>query len=192
MLDTRARARLLTARERRRSSLFTSATDSGGDAETVNTLRQAAKGASNRGAPDVAVTYLQRALAEPPSPELEPQLVHELGKAALSAGKLEIAIEQLGRATRDFADGPLRAKAANALGSALFLANRPEEAMTDLTAVIDELPEGEREQGLRLQATRWVAVRGALRSGVVSRQPGSGSSSRPVGHGRSGSGCRSQ
>ena len=32
--------------------------------------------------------------------------------------------------------------------------------MTDLTAVIDELPESEREQGLRLQATRWAAVRG--------------------------------
>ena len=31
----------------------------GGNAETVNTLRQAAKGARNRGAPDVAVTYLQ-------------------------------------------------------------------------------------------------------------------------------------
>jgi DNA-binding CsgD family transcriptional regulator len=138
------------------------ATNPGGDAETVNTLRQAAKGAGNRGAPDVAVTYLQRALAEPPSPELEPLLVHELGKAALSAGELEMAIEQLGRATRDLADGRLRAEAANALGSALFLAHRPEEAMTDLTSVINELPESEREQGLRLQATRWVAVRGSV------------------------------
>jgi hypothetical protein len=33
--------------------------------------------------------------------------------------------------------------------------------MTDLTAVIDELPESQREQGLRLQATRWAAVRGS-------------------------------
>jgi len=138
------------------------ATHPGGDAETVNTLRQAAKGASNRGAPDVAVTYLQRALAEPPSPELEPVLVHELGRAALSAGELGIAIEQLRQATRDLADGRLRAEAADALGSALFLAHRPEEAMTDLTSVINELPEGEREQGLRLQATRWVAVRGSV------------------------------
>ncbi len=121
------------------------ATHPGGDGETVNTLRQAAKGASNRGAPDVAVTYLRRALAEPPSPELEPVLVHELGRAALSAGEFGIAIEQLRQATRDLADGRLRAEAANALGSALFLAHRPEEARTDLTAVIDELPESERE-----------------------------------------------
>jgi DNA-binding CsgD family transcriptional regulator len=138
------------------------ATHPGGDAATVNTLRQAAKGASNRGAPDVAVTYLRRALAEPPSPELEPVLVCELGRAALSAGELGMAIEQLRRATRDLADGRLRAEAANALGSALFLAHRPAEAMADLTAVIDELPDSEREQGLRLQATRWVAVRGSV------------------------------
>ena len=138
------------------------ATHPGGDADTVNTLRQAAKGASNRGAPDVAVTYLQRALAEPPAPELEPVLVHELGRAALSAGELGTAIEQLRQATRDLADGRLRAEAANALGSALFLAHRPEEAMTDLTAVIDELPDSEREQGLRLQTTRWAAARGSV------------------------------
>ena len=73
-----------------------------------------------------------------------------------------MAIEQLRQATRDLADGRLRAEAANALGSALFLAHRPEEAMTDLTAVIDELPESEREQGLRLQATRWAAARGSV------------------------------
>jgi tetratricopeptide (TPR) repeat protein len=138
------------------------ATRPSGDAETVSTLRQAARGARNRGAPDVAVTYLQRALAEPPSPELEPVLVHELGKAALSAGELGMAIEQLRQATRDLADARLRAEAANALGSALFLAHRPEEAMTDLTAVINALPESEREQGLRLQATRWAAVRGSI------------------------------
>jgi DNA-binding CsgD family transcriptional regulator/tetratricopeptide (TPR) repeat protein len=138
------------------------ATHPGGDADTVNTLREAAKGASNRGAPDVAVTYLQRAIAEPPVPELEPVLVHELGRAALSAGELGTAIKQLRQASRDLPDGRLRAEAANALGSALFLAHRPEEAMTDLTKVIDELPNSEREQGLRLQTTRWAAVRGSV------------------------------
>jgi DNA-binding CsgD family transcriptional regulator len=133
----------------------------GGNAATVKTLRQAAIHATTRGAPEVAVTYLQRALAEPPSPGLEPQLVHALGKAALSAGELELAVEQLRRATRELADWGLRAEAANALGSALMLTNRSEEALTDLTAVINELPESEREHGLRLQATRSAAVRGA-------------------------------
>jgi tetratricopeptide (TPR) repeat protein len=110
-----------------------------GDAETVKTLRRAAEDASCRGAPDVAVTYLRRALAEPPPPELEPELVHELGRAALSAGDLELAIQRLRQATRQLDEG--RAEGANALGSALFLADRPEEALTDLTPVIDELSE---------------------------------------------------
>jgi DNA-binding CsgD family transcriptional regulator len=132
------------------------------NAKTVSMLRQAARDARNRGAPDVAVTFLQRALAEPPPPELGPVVVHELGRAALSAGQLDLAIAQLRRAIRGLADGRSRAEAANALGSALFLAHRPEEAMTDLTTAIDELPESEREQGLRLQATRWTAVRGSV------------------------------
>ena len=138
------------------------ATGPGGNAEAVNTLRQAAKGARNRGAPEVAVKYLQRALAEPPSADLEPEVAYELGKAALSAGELELAIDKLRQATRDFTDGRLHAEAANALGSALFLAQRPEQAMTDLTAVIDELPASEHEHGLRLQATRWAAARGSV------------------------------
>src|SRR4029078_12298985 len=103
-----------------------------------------------------------RSLGAPPSPELRPVLVHELGRAALRAGELDVAIEQLRLATRNLADEHLRAEPANALGSALFLAHRAEEAMTDLTSVIDELPESEREHGLRLQATRWVAVRGSV------------------------------
>ena len=146
------------------------ATHPRGDAETVNTLREAARAARNRGAPDVAVTYLQRALAEPPSPQLEPALVHEVGAAALSAGQLEVAIEQLQRATRELADWATRAEAANALGSALFLANRPDEAMADLTAAINEFPATEREHGLLLQATRWVAARNstAVRRGLQS------------------------
>jgi DNA-binding CsgD family transcriptional regulator len=80
--------------------------------------------------------------------------------AALSAGDLELAIENLRQATRNLGDERLRADAASALGSALFLADRPEEAMSELTDLISALPESEREQGLRLQATRWAAVRG--------------------------------
>jgi DNA-binding CsgD family transcriptional regulator len=155
-------ARLLTSAEETpdRIAAHLLATHPGGNAETVQTLREAARDARNRGAPDVAVTYLQRALAEPPSIELEPVIAHELGTAALSAGKLELATEKLRQATRNLAEGRLRAEAASALGSALFLADRPEEAMTDLTALINALPESEHEQGLRLQATRWAAVRG--------------------------------
>ena len=103
-----------------------------------------------------------------------------------------MAIEQLRQATRDLADGRLRAEAANALGSALFLAHRPEEAMTDLTSAINALPESERDQGLRLQATRWAAVRGSV--AVWRRLQATGERfvvTSSQARGRSGSGCKS-
>src|SRR5262249_28688732 len=121
------------------------ATYAGRDPQTVSTLRQAAADATRRGAPDGAVTYLQRALAQPSSPDLEPTIRYQLGNAALSAGNLDLAVIELRRATRELADDGIRADAANALGSALFLANRPDEAMTDLTRVINELPASNRE-----------------------------------------------
>ena len=161
LLHERAARLLLAASEAPdRIAVHLLATHPDGDAETVGTLRRAARDARNRGAPDVAVTYLQRALAEHCAPELEPVLSYELGSAAISAGELELAVEQLRQATRDADDPGLRAEAANAFGSALFLVDRPEEAMTELTAIIDALPASEHEQGLRLQATRWAAVRG--------------------------------
>jgi DNA-binding CsgD family transcriptional regulator len=130
--------------------------------ETVVTLRRAATSASGRGAPEAAVAYLRRALAEPPPAELLAAVAHELGAAALRAADLTTAIEQLRAATRGLSDGRARAEAAAALGSALLLAQRPEEAMDDLSAVIDALPDSEREQGLRLQATRLAATRTSL------------------------------
>jgi DNA-binding NarL/FixJ family response regulator/TolA-binding protein len=129
---------------------------------TVETLRRAAAEASGRGAAEVAVTYLRRALEEPPAAELRPVLAYELGVATLRAGELEMAIERLREATRGLPRGRARARAANALGSALFLTRRPDEATAELTVAIDGLPDSEREEGLRLQATRLVAARGSI------------------------------
>ena len=145
-----------------RLALHLLATQPRGDAGTVATLRRAAADAAARGAADVAATYLRRALAEPPPSELTGAVAHELGAAALRAGELDTAIEQLRDATRTLADPHERAQAAGALGSTLFLAYRADEAVAALTAMIDELPESEREQGLRLQATRWTAARASL------------------------------
>jgi DNA-binding CsgD family transcriptional regulator/tetratricopeptide (TPR) repeat protein len=133
-----------------------------GDGQTVETLRRAAALASGRGAPEVAVTYLNRALEEPPAGELQAVLAYELGLAALRAGELQPALEGLREAMRGLPRGRMRAEAANALGTALFLAQGPDEAFAELSAAIDELPESAREQGLRLQVTRLVAARGSL------------------------------
>jgi DNA-binding CsgD family transcriptional regulator len=138
------------------------ASDPRGDEDAAAVLRAAADGARRRGANEVAATYLRRALAEPPAAELLPELAHELGAAALRAGDLATAIEQLREATRGLSDQHARAQAAAALGSSLFLAYRPDEAVAELGSAIDGLSEGGREQGLRLQATRWTAARASL------------------------------
>jgi DNA-binding CsgD family transcriptional regulator len=52
-----------------------------GEAWVVEALRRAAREALARGAPEAAVTYLRRAMAEPPGPELRLEVLMELGRA---------------------------------------------------------------------------------------------------------------
>ena len=58
-----------------------------GARETVSTLREAATSAVGGGAPEAAVTYLLRALAEPPSADVQAGLRYELGVAGWLAGR---------------------------------------------------------------------------------------------------------
>ena len=60
-------------------------TDAVGDPETVTRLRSAGAVALRRGAPDVAVVYLERALREPPVAGERSVVTHELGRAELLA-----------------------------------------------------------------------------------------------------------
>jgi hypothetical protein len=57
------------------------------DRWVVEQLSTAARAAAASGAPDCAATYLQRALAEPPSPPTRPGLQLELGLAEFSSGQ---------------------------------------------------------------------------------------------------------
>jgi DNA-binding CsgD family transcriptional regulator len=133
-----------------------------GERRTAETLRLAGAGASARGAPDAAVAYLSRALAEPSPDELAPLIEHELGAAALRAGDLDTAIVHLRAAASQIENVERRAEAAEDLGSALFLGFNPAETVSALSEVIESLPDGAREQGLRLQAVRWTAARASL------------------------------
>src|SRR5262249_44921613 len=115
-----------------------------GDPEAVRILREAADGARRRGAAEVTVADLRRALREPPPAEQEPELSFELGAAELRAVDVEPAIEHLRRAARGL-DGPARAFAAAELGSALAFTNRPEEGVAALNDAIAALDGDERE-----------------------------------------------
>jgi DNA-binding CsgD family transcriptional regulator len=95
------------------------ATVPAGDGWTVEQLRGAAREAAARGAPESGAAYLRRALAEPPSPEVEVGVLLELGLAEFSAGQpdwhdhLQVAVESAGDDTTRIAAALLFA---NALG----------------------------------------------------------------------------
>ena len=75
------------------------ATDPAGDDRVAGSLLSAARTATANGAPDSAVAYLRRALAEPPSGRLRPDVLLELGFAESyaadpqAAAHLEAALE---------------------------------------------------------------------------------------------------
>ena len=133
-----------------------------GDPQTVDVLRRAARTARQRGAADVAATYLRRALAEPPDATLTPELTLELGSSALGAGDIDTAVEQLSGAGRMPVSVTVRAAAAAELGTALTLTDRPAEAVRALTEAIQALPASERELGLFLQGTRCFTAASSL------------------------------
>ena len=133
-----------------------------GDPQTVDVLRLAARTARQRGAADVAATYLRRALAEPPDATMTPELTLELGSSALAAGDIDTAVEHLSGAGRMPVSVTVRAAAAAELGTALTLTDRPAEAVRALTEAIQALPASERELGLFLQGTRCFTAASSL------------------------------
>jgi len=114
------------------------------DPFVVETLRIAADRALVRGAPEVAVRYLRRALAEPPPAEARADTLLELGLAeqrvdvSAAAGHLHEAL----RATEE----PLRhARLALELGRSLFRLNRGPEAARVLEGATEKLAGAEPE-----------------------------------------------
>ncbi|MDQ2622483.1 MAG: AAA family ATPase [Actinomycetota bacterium] len=63
------------------------ASEPDGNPETVGLLRRTAERALLSGSPETAVSYLGRALAEPPAPAQRPGLLAELGRAEVRAGE---------------------------------------------------------------------------------------------------------
>ncbi len=122
-----------------------------GDPFVVETLRVAADRAIVRGAPEVAVRYLKRALAEPPSEETRTDTLLELGLAeqrvdvSAAAGHLSEALELI--------DEPLRrARVALELGRSLFRLNRGPEAVRILEDAIERLDDDQPELRELLEA----------------------------------------
>ena len=95
------------------------ACEGAGDADAVQALRAAAAAALARGAPDTAVRYLRRALAEPPAEGLRAAVLGELGSAARIA-RDPGAVDYLDQAWQATTDPVARARLAGQLANVLF------------------------------------------------------------------------
>ena len=95
-----------------------------GDAWAVGVLRRAAADAQRRGAYDGAVTYLRRAMEEPPPREERPGLLLELGRVETS-GEGPAALRHLAEAYETLQDEPARAAAAQMLARTMIFVAPP-------------------------------------------------------------------
>ncbi|MFL5845883.1 MAG: ATP-binding protein [Solirubrobacteraceae bacterium] len=124
------------------------ASEPSGQSWVVDVLRDAASGASARGAPEIAARELRRALREPPTDDVRDALLGELGAAELRAGD-PAAVARLRVAA---ASGPstARVQGAQLLGRALAAAGDAEGAVAVLGGLADELRDEDPEAALLL------------------------------------------
>jgi DNA-binding CsgD family transcriptional regulator len=104
------------------------ATDPAGDNWIVDSLASAARAAIANGAPDSAAAYLRRALAEPPSGRLRPDVLLELGFAESYAGDPQAAAH-LEEALDTAAETATQVAITLALGRMLQIDGRNREAL---------------------------------------------------------------
>ena len=130
------------------------ATTPTGNAIDLQTLRDAAARAVERGAPEGAIPLLRRALEEPVADEARAAILLELGRAQLAAGQVAGAVEHLEAAVRSAIDVRLRARALIPLLQNISTRSQHEfESQLRLVApTLAELGDRDRELSLRLQA----------------------------------------
>ena len=109
-----------------------------GDRWVAERLRDAGREAMDRGAPDVAATYLRRALSEPPDPGERGTVLLMLGTAELRAGEPE-AISRLEQALSLADDRGTRLAVTGVLAYAYHLSDRSEEAIAVLERALEGL-----------------------------------------------------
>jgi DNA-binding CsgD family transcriptional regulator len=122
-----------------------------GDGWVIQMLTQAADRARRRGAPDVASTYLVRALQEPPAPRRRPALLAALAEAEAAAGS-PAALEHLAEALEEIDDPHERARLLGVLGRLLWARGRHEDATQALRSALAELDDHSTPLGRELKA----------------------------------------
>jgi tetratricopeptide (TPR) repeat protein len=114
------------------------ATRPAGESALIGPLREAARHAIAGGAPDVAATYLARALAEPPDAAERAGVLLELGTAEARARPNQ-ALTHLNQALELTQDDPAIGDTAAALAQALSSLGRMVEAVETLERVVERV-----------------------------------------------------
>jgi DNA-binding NarL/FixJ family response regulator len=127
------------------------AVEPSGEAAVVGVLCSAATGALAAGAPESAVQYLERALAEPPPARARVPILRQLGAAEASLHHPACA-EHLRTALRLSSEPGERAQIARQLAAPLMHSGHVREAVGLLERAADELAPGNSELRLELQA----------------------------------------
>ena len=151
------RAAELLAGDPEQAAVHLLAADPHGDPQTVVMLRAAARAAQARGAPDSAVRYLRRALAEPPAPAVRTELLAELGLAQHLLGEAD-ATELLLEAFELTETQPARATIGLALGHQLLDSLHPQGERA--VAVFERALEGLEDPMLRSMVEALILVSG--------------------------------
>ncbi|MEJ2861790.1 helix-turn-helix transcriptional regulator [Actinomycetospora flava] len=153
-----------------------------GDGDVVRALREAAARATGRGAPDLAVRYLRRALAEPPPASERPAVLFDLGVAAMWAGDPE-SLDVLTAAADEADDGAGRARARLFRARLLFEYGRIPDAVATCEQGIAELGDASPDLARELEAQLLTAAIQDHRTRPVARrrQAARGEDPVPVG-----------
>jgi DNA-binding CsgD family transcriptional regulator/tetratricopeptide (TPR) repeat protein len=128
------------------------------DAWVVERLRDAAREARAQGSPELAATYLARALAEPPVANARGAVLSELGSAQLAAGRPE-GTRQLETAITLVEDPRRRARLALELADWLVPTFRWAAAAATARRARQDLGDRDRELGLLLDGLLAVCAR---------------------------------
>jgi len=140
------------------------ACDPRGRADVVDVLRHAAARACRQGAPEAAVAYLRRAVAEPPPAGL-PTVLRELGAAEAARGDAA-ALEHLRAAYAGERDSVARAAIAADLCQVMTFLGEWSDAIALGRAALADLGDRDRQRALELEGVvaalawqdeRWVA-----------------------------------
>jgi DNA-binding CsgD family transcriptional regulator len=154
-----------------------------GEPGTVDDLMAAAREADGRGAPDTAVTYLRRALAEPPEPGRRSSVLMQLGLAELRAG-FPTAGAHLAAAAAAAVEPVARCRVNLRLARALTFSGRIPDAIALAEQTLGDLGARDVDLGMQVEAELLIAATQDLATRPVAERRHAGRTEDPEPTGR--------